>query len=104
MNKCTQLLPFMRTLFDDPETINKAARVVTGIMKSRSPRLSDISRAMAGKADANYKTIQRFLEANDPQEVLVRLFRPGRSFFHNWRSDRDAATSGKEERVCRYFE
>jgi hypothetical protein len=30
---------------------------------------------MSGKEAANYKTIQRFLEGTDPQEVLLRLFR-----------------------------
>jgi Transposase DDE domain len=44
-------------------------------MKARSPRLSEIARAMGGNEDANYKSIQRFLDANDPREILLRLFR-----------------------------
>ncbi len=37
MDKFTQFLPFMQTLFDDPDTVRKAARITTGIMQSRSP-------------------------------------------------------------------
>jgi len=75
MNKCTQLLPFMQELFDDPATARKAAEIAGGILKARSPRLSEIAREMAGKEAANYKAIQRFLEETDPREVLLRLFR-----------------------------
>jgi hypothetical protein len=65
----------MQTLFDDPETARKAARITAGIMQSRSPRLSDIAREMSGNEAANYKAIQRFLEGIAPQEVMSRLFR-----------------------------
>ncbi len=75
MNKCTQLLPFLQDLFDDRTTAQKAARIVDGILKARSPRLSEIARAMKGNEAGNYKAIQRFLDANDPREVLLRLFR-----------------------------
>lgn len=75
MDKCTQVLPFLQGLFDDQGTARKAARIIAGIIQSRSPRLSEIAREMKGKEDANYKSIQRFLEETDPQEVLLRLFR-----------------------------
>lgn len=75
MDKCTQLLPFVQDLFDDRMTARKATRIVDGILKARSPRLSEIARAMKGSEAANYKAIQRFLAGNDPQEVLLRLFR-----------------------------
>ena len=75
MNKCTQLLPFMQDLFDDRATAEKATRIVVGILRARSPRLSEIARSMNGSEAANYKTIQRFLAANDPRQVLGRLFR-----------------------------
>lgn len=75
MDKCTQYLPFLRTLFDDPEKARKAAKIVNGILRARSPRLSEIARAMGGNEAATYKCIQRFLGANDPREVLGRLFR-----------------------------
>ena len=75
MNKCTQLLPFVQDLFDDRAAAAKATQIVNGMLKARSPRLSEIARAMKGNEAANYKAIQRFLEAQDPREVLLRLFR-----------------------------
>ena len=80
MDKCTQLLPFVQALFDDSAIARKAASIVAGIMKSRSPRLSEIAREMVGEEAANYKAIQRFLEGTDPQEVLLRLFREDADF------------------------
>jgi len=75
MSKCTQLLPFVQDLFEDRAAAQKAARIVDGILQARSPRLSEIARAMKGNEAANYKVIQRFLEGNDPRQVLGRLFR-----------------------------
>jgi hypothetical protein len=80
MDKFTQLLPFVHDLFDDPTIARKAARIVDGIMKARSPRMSEIAREMGGNEAANYKCIQRFLEATDPQEVLLRMFREDAAF------------------------
>jgi hypothetical protein len=75
MNKCTQLLPFVQDLLDDRVVAQKATQIINGMLKARSPRLSEIARAMKGNEAANYKAIQRFLEAHDPREVLLRLFR-----------------------------
>jgi hypothetical protein len=75
MDKCTQLLPFVQDLFDDRAIAQKATHIVEGILKARSPRMSEIARAMKGNEAGNYKCIQRFLEANDPRRVLARLFR-----------------------------
>jgi hypothetical protein len=80
MDKCTQLLPFLQELFDDPAVARKATSIVAGIMKSRSPRLSEIAREMSGKEAANYKAIQRFLDVTEPQEILLRLFREEAGF------------------------
>ena len=80
MHKFTQLLPFVHDLFDDPAVAKRATRIVDGIMKARSPRISEIAREMGGDEAANYKYIQRFLEANDPREVLMRMFREDASF------------------------
>ena len=74
MDKFTQLLPFVQYLFDDKKVARKAAWIVEGILKGRSPRLSDIARAMRREEAANYKCVQRFIERIDPQEVLLRLF------------------------------
>jgi hypothetical protein len=80
MFKFTQLLPFMQTIFDDPTTARKASAILAGILKARSPRLSEIAREMPGGEVANYKLIQRFLDDTDPQEVLLRLFQEEASF------------------------
>ena len=80
MNKFTQLLLFLQDLFDDQAVARKAAKIVTGVLEGRSPRMSDIAREMGGAEATNYKCVQRFLEANDPQEVLLRLFREDAPF------------------------
>lgn len=59
---------------------DKAARIVKGILDAKSPRISDISNEMEGNPDANYKTIQRFLDTNDPRENLHRLFNEDEEF------------------------
>ena len=53
---------------------DKAACIVKGILDAKSPRISDISNAMDGNPDANYKMIQRFLDSNDPRENIHGLF------------------------------
>ena len=40
---------------------DKAVGIVKGFLDARSPRISDISNNMDCNADANYKTIQRFI-------------------------------------------
>jgi hypothetical protein len=74
MNKFTHLLRFVECIFDDAHVARKAKAIVEGILKARSPRLSDIAREMPGTEAANYKAIQRFLRDVDPQEILLRLF------------------------------
>jgi hypothetical protein len=80
MNKFTHLLRFVQHLFDDDNTARKAKKIVEGILKARSPRLSDIAREMSGKEEANYKSIQRFLACNLPQQALLRLFQEDAPF------------------------
>ena len=80
MNKFTHLLQFVQYLFDEKGTVQKAKPIIEGILKARSPRLSDIAREMAGKEDRNYKCIQRFLEKTTPQQILLRLFQESASF------------------------
>lgn len=80
MIKCTQILPFLQPLFDNRATALKASRITVGIIRGRSPRISDIAREMSGNEDANYKMIQRFLESIDPQAVLLRMFREDAPF------------------------
>jgi len=74
MNKFIHLFRFVLCLFDDGDTARKATPIVEGIMKARSPRLSDIAREMCGNETANYKHIQRFVDKVDPREAQIRLF------------------------------
>ena len=74
MNKFIHLLQFVQQLFDDQDTAIKAKGIIEGVLKARSPRMSDIAREMLGKEEANYKSIQRFLARNSPQQALMRLF------------------------------
>jgi hypothetical protein len=80
MNKFTHLSEFVKCLFDEEETAKKATRIIEGMIQAHSPRLSDISREMSGRAEANYKKIQRFLEEAEPQEALLRLFQSEAEF------------------------
>ena len=80
MNKFTHLLRFVQYLFDDATTAKKAKMIIEGILKAQSPRLSDISRAMFGEDEANYKCIQRFLMRQAPQEALLRLYQESAPF------------------------
>ena len=74
MNKFIHIFQYVQYLFDDREVARKASRIVEGILKGRSPRLSDIAREMDGNEAANYKQIQRFIQQVDPREALLRLF------------------------------
>ena len=80
MNKFTHLSQFVQKLFDDADTANKANKIVEGILKAQSPRMSAIARKMSGSEEANYKCIQRFLAKNSPQQALLRLFQEEASF------------------------
>jgi len=80
MNKFTDLLKFVQQLFDDVDTVSKAKRIVEGILKTQSPRLSDIARKMSGREEANYKSVQRFIANTSPQQALLRLFQENAAF------------------------
>ena len=71
MNKFTDLLKFLQQLFDDVDTASKAKRIVEGILKVQSPRLSDIARKMSGREEANYKSVQRFIANTTTSLVAV---------------------------------
>jgi hypothetical protein len=75
MNKFTHVCRFVQSLFDEDRLARKATQILEGILKARSPRLSDIAREMVGGESKNYKCLQRFLEQVSPQEALLRLFR-----------------------------
>jgi len=74
MDKFTRILEYTQLLFADSVNARHASEILQGILKGRSPRLSDIAAHMAGGPSANYKRIQRFLQDQHPQEVLKLLF------------------------------
>jgi hypothetical protein len=74
MDKFIRIFEFAQQLFPDEHTAQQASEIIAGIMKARSPRLSDIAAKMAGNEAAGYKRIQRFLQDNDPREALKTLF------------------------------
>ena len=80
MNKFTHLLKFVEQLFEEQNTAYKACEIIKGILGARSPRMSEIAREMSGKEEANYKSIQRFLACNSPQQALLRLFQEEAEF------------------------
>ena len=59
---------------DGSREADKAANLLNGIIDNRSPPMSDISQAMRGNPEADYKAIQRFLDSNDTEEALNRLY------------------------------
>jgi Transposase DDE domain len=71
---------FMRVLFDDERTADKAAEIGEAILAARSIRLTEIARHLRGSSDAGYKRIQRFLKQCDPRQGLWRLFREQAEF------------------------
>jgi hypothetical protein len=80
MNKFTHLGEFLGTLIDDRAVLEKAQKVVQGIMQAGSPRLSEISRVMSGNEAANYKCIQRLLQESEPRDILLRLYQETAAF------------------------
>ena len=77
----------------------KAAGIVKGALDARSPRISDISNAMDGNPDANYKSIQRFIDHNDPKEALHRLYDEDSSFILGDPTDIERLQAKKTEYV-----
>jgi Transposase DDE domain len=80
MNKFTQIREFLATIFEDDLVIAKVSKVVEGILKVRSPRLSDISRGMSGNEAASYKSMQRLTKSIPIKDYLLRLFQEDAQF------------------------
>jgi hypothetical protein len=80
MNKCIRILPFTKELFDQEDQAKKAARIMEGILKAHSGRLTTISHKMKGNPAGNYKLIQRFIKQVDLKGVLLRLFQEQAEF------------------------
>lgn len=80
MDKFTHLCDFLGYLFDDPKAIKKGQAILTGLLKARSCRMSEIAREMPGSESANYKFIQRFVSAGSLKSNLLRLYQEEASF------------------------
>lgn len=80
MNGLVNSTQFAEYLFDQDKSAVKGGYIIHAILKSRSPRLSDISQHMTGNPDANYKMIQRFFDRQNPKEILLRLFQEDAPF------------------------
>ncbi len=78
--KLSDMRRFTDECFDEEKESKQAARILKGILDARSPRISDISHAMEGSPEANYKAIQRFLNTSDPRRGLNRLYWEQASF------------------------
>lgn len=71
--KLNHIKQFTPQLFTDEKSKVKAAIIIKAIFGACSSRLADISRAMSGKTERNYKLIQRFLKVINPYSFLSRL-------------------------------
>ena len=71
---------FVDQLFASTDEVKKGSAVIKGILDARSIRLSDVAQKIEGKSQANYKAIQRYLEAASPEEGLLRLYQEDAPF------------------------
>lgn len=74
MYKFIRIQRFAKSLFSSDKESQKAGEIIAGILKARSPRISDIAASVKGKYEANYKRIQRFLDEVNPKEQMQMLF------------------------------
>jgi hypothetical protein len=80
MNEFVYSQQMAQHLFDQDNIAKKAGCILRAMLKARSPRLSDISHRMLGNPDANYKSLQRFLDKSDPTGALMRLYQEDAPF------------------------
>ena len=73
MNKFINYTEFMHYLIDDEKAAEKGGEIVKGILKGKSPRLTNIAEQMDGQSESNYKAIHRFIGQTDVKEGLLRL-------------------------------
>lgn len=99
MNKCIRILPFTKELFDQEDQARKAARILHGVLKARSGRLTHIAHKMKGNPAGNYKLIQRFLKQVDLKGVLLRLFQEQAEFVIGDPTEMERSQAKKTEYV-----
>ena len=93
------ILEFMQALFDDATTAQQASEIGQAILAGRSLRMTDIAHQMNGKSDAAYKRIQRFLQRQDPRDVLGRLYQEAAEFVIGDPTEIERAQAWKTEYV-----
>ena len=89
----------MGELIEDTDILEKAKKVIKGILQARSPRQSDIAREMSGSEAANYKYIQSFLRQSEPESILQRLFQEKAEFVIGDPTEMPRAQARKTEYV-----
>ena len=67
------LYKFTSSLFDREDQAWKAAMIILGILKARSPRITEVARAIPKPFSAGHKMIYRFLTRAPLKEALLRL-------------------------------
>lgn len=80
MLQSSQILQFAQMLFDSPDVARQATPILKALLEGRSARVSDIAQHMHGRAAANYKHVQRFMQNVDTKETLLRLFQADAPF------------------------
>lgn len=80
MNKFINYSEFMHYLIDDEKAAEKGGEIVQGILKGKSPRLTNIAEQMDGQSESNYKAIHRFIGQTDVKESLLRLYQEEADF------------------------
>ena len=86
MNKFTHLVQFVQLLFDETETVRKAKRIIEGILKARSPRLSDYCTRNGGQGKTRITNGSNvFLKDIAPRDITS--FISGKCLVRNWRSN-----------------
>jgi hypothetical protein len=68
---------YVKEIFSDLEGYDKLSEILYGLIRSRSLRISMISRGMRGSYHRNYKLVQRFMRGKDIRELLFRFFDSG---------------------------
>ncbi len=68
------LYKFTSSLFDREDQAKKAAMIILGILKARSPRITEVARAIPKAFFAGHKMIYRFLKRAPLKEALLRMF------------------------------
>ena len=80
MNKFINYSELMHYLIDDEKAAEKGGEIVKGILKAKSPRLTNIAEQMDGQSESNYKAIHRFIGQTDVKEALLRLYQEEADF------------------------